>query len=462
MGGYSATQIYTMFQTGPGTTGIYNATDGAATQMSTQDDLNNQIVQLNNKMAAGWSGQASEQAMSGAMPLANAANDATNSLATHQDVMTQQAEAFTTARNSVTNVPSTMPSNTMNEVLAAFGDTQPLDNQISQYASQSQNNVQVYQNYATTSTWTAAEVPTSYGQIPLSNATITVVPPSSTGASGGYASMTSTSAVAGGTQAEREAAMRRLSAAPGASGSTGTSSLETSGAGTGSLDTLNSGGGNVRFPGAPGEPNFNTSPDGFIPTTLEEDLPLGGIPGAAGGRNNNNEDNGPTPPGGGFGPNLSGDLTGGANAPVGGPGGGGVIGGGPGGGGSAQSAMNSLRGGTGLGTGSGASDLTASSRSGIGMASQVGEESMMGGGGFGPGGVPGEEGGMGAGGMGGTGGRRDEDQEHQTASYLQEADPDALFGTDEMTARGSSGNNGYAEISGNMMLAAGDHPRPAS
>ncbi|HEY4023006.1 MAG TPA: hypothetical protein VGM75_30240 [Pseudonocardiaceae bacterium] len=442
MGGYSATQIYTMFQTGPGTTGIYNATDGAATQMSTQDDLNNQIVQLNNKMAAGWSGQASEQAMSGAMPLANAANDATSSLALHQDVMTQQAEAFTTARNSVTNVPSTMPTNTMNEVLAAFGDTQPLDNQISQYASQSHNNVQVYQNYATTSSLTAAEVPQSYGQIPLSNATITVVPPTSTGASGGYASMTSTSAVAGGTQAQREAALRRLSAAPGASGSTGASSLdETSGAGAGTLEVPPGGGVNVGLPGAPNEPNFNTNPDGFIPTALEEDLALGGIPGAA-GRSNNNQDNGPTPPGGGFGPSFSGDLTGGMNAPVGGPGGvgpggvgpGGVVGGGSGGG-SAQNAMNSLRGGTGLGSGSGASDLTASSRSGIGMASQVGEESMLGGGGFGPGGpgggAPGEEGGMGAGGMGG---RRDEDEEHKTASYLQEADPDALFGTDEMTA----------------------------
>ena len=37
------------------------------------------------------------------------------------------------------------------------------------------------------------------------------------------------------------------------------------------------------------------------------------------------------------------------------------------------------------------------------------------------------------GGMG-AGGRREEDGEHKVASYLQEADPDALFGTDEMTA----------------------------
>ena len=194
MGGYTATQIYQMLHSGPGTTGIYHATDGAGTQLSTQDDLNNQIVQLNNKMAASWNGVAADQAQAGAMPLAGAAQDATSSLALHQDVMTQQAEAFTTARNSVTNVPAQMPNNTMNDVLAAFGDTGPLDDQITQYNNSSQNNVQVYQTYAQQSALTEASVPQSYGTIPVSNATITVVPPSSTGASGGYSGMNSIAA----------------------------------------------------------------------------------------------------------------------------------------------------------------------------------------------------------------------------------------------------------------------------
>ncbi|HJP79917.1 MAG TPA: hypothetical protein VJ914_36935 [Pseudonocardiaceae bacterium] len=428
MGGYTATQIYQMLHSGPGTTGIYHATDGAGTQLSTQDDLNNQIVQLNNKMAASWNGVAAEQAQAGAMPLAGAAQDATSSLALHQDVMTQQAEAFTTARNSVTNVPAQMPNNTMNDVLAAFGDTGPLDDQITQYNNSSQNNVQVYQTYAQQSALTEASVPQSYGTIPVSNATITVVPPSSTGASGGYAGMNSIAAVAGGTQAERAEAMRRLTGAPGAN-ATGGANLtdETSGAGSGLIDVPPGGGRGPGFPNAPGEPNFNTNPDGFVPPLVEEEVPLGAIP--AGGRNGNNNDEGNNPAGGPppMGPNsFSGDLNGGLNGPSGG-------GFGPaGGGGSAQSAMESLHGGSGLGSGSGASNLTNSSRSGIGMASQATEESMMGGGGLTPGapGAPGEEGPMG----GGAGGRREEDGEHKAASYLQENDPDALFGTDEMTA----------------------------
>jgi hypothetical protein len=425
MGGYTATQIYQMLHSGPGTTGIYHATDGAGTQLSTQDDLNNQIVQLNNKMASSWNGVAAEQAQAGAMPLAGAAQDATSSLAMHQDVMSQQAEAFTTARNSVTNVPDQMPNNMMNDVLAAFGDSGPLDNQITQYNNASQGNVQVYQTYSQQSTLTAATVPQSYGTIPVSNATITVVPPSSTGSSGGYAGMNSIAAVAGGSAAEREEAMRRISGAPGANGSEGASLTdETSGAGSGLIDAP-PGGRGPGFPNAPGEPNFNTNPDGFVPPLVEEDVPIGAIPGA--GRSGNGKDEeGPGAGPANFGPNFSGDLNGGP----GGMGGTGPFGGG--GGGSAQAAMESLHGGAGLGSGSGASNLTNSSRSGIGMASQATEEAMMGGGGLTPGapGAPGEEGPMG----GGMGGRREEDGEHKAASYLQENDPDALFGTDEMTA----------------------------
>lgn len=412
MAGYSATQIYQMLNSGPGTTGIYHATDGAATQASTQDDLNNQIIQLNQKMSGAWTGHAAEQAQAGAMPLANAAQDATNSLAVHQSVMTGQAEAFTTARNSVTNVPSTMPNNIGNDFLAAFGDTGPLDDQITQYNNASQNNVQVYQNYSAMSSLNADTMPQDYGSIPVSNATITVLPPSSTGASGGYAGMNSVAAIAGGSAAEREEALRRLSAAPGANGGEGATGLdETSGA-IGSTGAPPSGNGTWRLPNEPGEPNIGTNAEGFVPTALEDEELLGGIPGA--GRNRNKDDEAAPPPPN-FNQSFSGDL-----------------GGGPGGG-SAQAAMESLHGGAGLGSGSGASNLTASSRSGIGMASQTAEESMMSGsgGGMGPGGAGmGEEGAMG----GGMGGRREEDSEHKAASYLQEADPDALFGTDEMTA----------------------------
>lgn len=37
-------------------------------------------------------------------------------------------------------------------------------------------------------------------------------------------------------------------------------------------------------------------------------------------------------------------------------------------------------------------------------------------------------------GGGGAGSRKEEDEEHDRPSYLIEADPDATFGTDEITA----------------------------
>lgn len=426
MGSYSATQIYEMFHSGPGTTGMYHATDGAATQMSTQDDLNNQIIQLNSKMSGAWEGEASQAAMSGAVPLANAAQDATNSLATHQNVLSSQADAFTTARNSLNNVPSQMPNNTMNEVLAAFGDSGPLDNQINQYASSSQHNVQVYQNYAQTSTLTADQMPQSYGQIPLSNATITVVAPSSTGSSGGYAAMNSLGVIAGGTEAERQAALAKLRQPPGASGTLGGSPEDSlSGAPNGTIDVPPTGNGGWQLPGGPNETNLRTSINDWTPTptpTVTDEYPPEIGLGPNGSNSTQNEEEKL------HNPNFSGSLN-----PTGGQGGFGPDG--TVGGNSAQNAMNSLRpgSGTGSGLGSGPSDATNSSRSGVGMASQAAEESMLGGGGgLGPAGAPGEEGGMP--GMGGAGGRREEDQEHKSAQYLQEADPDALFGTDEMTA----------------------------
>jgi hypothetical protein len=57
---------------------------------------------------------------------------------------------------------------------------------------------------------------------------------------------------------------------------------------------------------------------------------------------------------------------------------------------------------------------------------------MLGGGPGGPGAAAGEDG-MPMGAAGG-GQRGEDDREHRVAQYLQEADPDALFGTDEMTA----------------------------
>lgn len=134
---------------------------------------------------------------------------------------------------------------------------------------------------------------------------------------------------------------------------------------------------------------------GYDPTQFPGGMPIGGP---------------------GSGPGQGGDRTGGRGLGSGGrPGGGGF---GPGGSGSGG-------GGPGHGPGGGP-------RAGAGALAA--EAAARGGGGAG--GSAGRGAGAGAGGMGGGGGRGQggEDSEHQAPSYLIEADPDAVFGTDEITA----------------------------
>jgi hypothetical protein len=311
-----------------------------------------------------------------------------------------------------------MPTNLGNDLLAVVGDTGPLDNQVSQYNASSQHNVQVYQTYAQTSSATASDMPQVYGQIPVSNATITVVSPSSVGASGARYSAMGVVGGGGGVSSEGEYAASRLTAPPGAGDESGTElSGASEGSGAGTIDVPPGGGGGWNLPGLPNEPNINTNVSGWIPPGETEDPQADLFPGAIGGGNSDDEDNSngkgsPNPP-------FTGNLN---------PGGGF---GGVGGGGGANAA-NSLHAGT-AGSGANSSDITNSSRSGSGIGmNAASEETMMGSGIAGPGGATGEDG-MPMGGMGG-GRRGEEDQEHKAAQYLQEADPDALFGTDEMTA----------------------------
>ena len=119
------------------------------------------------------------------------------------------------------------------------------------------------------------------------------------------------------------------------------------------------------------------------------------------------------PGGGGFGPGF-GNFS---NSPGGGNGAGNGVGGRPGGAGAMEGNGRNGLGTRGMGPGAMEEGFGRGGRGGAGG---------LGGGANGRGGM----GGMGA----GRGGHGDEDEEHQRPSYLLEADPDAVFDTDQMTA----------------------------
>jgi hypothetical protein len=203
---------------------------------------------------------------------------------------------------------------------------------------------------------------------------------------------------------------------PGRGGTSGSGTNGGSGVGVGTgPGTFTSGVG----PGGvgPGSPGFNGG-GGGSPVGVGSDpsggfgMPVGGFGGA------------------GFG---GGGAAGGSGGGSGFGGGGGSTGGAGGSGGSGLGKSGFGPGGSGGAAGDNSSSA-AGARSAAGAAAA--EESALGRGVAGTRGMAGEAGGsgMGAGGMGGGRGQRGkDDEEHKRASFLVEADPDSIFGTDERT-----------------------------
>lgn len=220
------------------------------------------------------------------------------------------------------------------------------------------------------------------------------------------------------------------------------------GGGGGSGSGGGPGGGVPGLPGGPGgtDPSAggggpNPGPGGGPP------LPGGPGPGGLGpgpGGNQNPGGGPPLPFGPGVLPGPDGERGGGRGFGPGtgpgtrgfGPGGGFGTGGGLGSGGGPGSGFGSGSGAGGAGGGSGAGGLAARGGGmggaglGPGGGALAAESAAMRGGAVGAAG----RGGIGMGAVPGGRGRGEEDEEHQRPSFLVEGDPDAVFGTDEMTA----------------------------
>jgi hypothetical protein len=443
---YSAPDIYHRIRGGRGSSGFSASSSVAENQSDLQESINKQVVTLNGKMNAAWQGNASDQAVAGAAPLATASDSASTSLNQASGAMNNQVGAFHSAYNSVVEMPTAAPSNNIgNEIVSAFGVNTPLDQQISNYKSDGQHNVAVYSNYASESSSNAAEMPTDFGSLPNPHPTISVVGASG-GGSGGATFTGSAGPVGGGSGSTGGVDLPRslggggyvptgfnaggdpAGAPPPGPGTSTELSWDLPGGPGGGLP----GGGLGMGPGGSGpgftEPGTFSNggfpngedefPGGGGPNFLDEDgFPIGGLPNGSG----RNQDEGFLPGrlGGANefgGPNGFGGSGPGGFGGAGGSGGSGGFGG-PGGSGGASGTGSASAGGPGNSSGVGATP-------GAEEAALRGPGGMMG--------APGEPGGMGP--MGGGGGRKgEEDKEHKTAEYLQEADPDALFGSDQLT-----------------------------
>ncbi|OQO92372.1 hypothetical protein B1813_09180 [Saccharomonospora piscinae] len=395
MSGMQGDQIYQNFRNAPGTGGMESVADVLVELRRSYQERAQAIKQIQERMQAGWTGDAGAAASAGAGPLTPALHESAENMERTFGSVTSQAAAWNQAANSVEPVPSAPQEPSVWDDITSFGGaSDTFEENLARHNAVAQRNVDVMSRYEA-ATSANQDFPRSYTTLPSSGAAITVA-----------------SAAPGAVSTEMSAAPDVRS---GTSGVTGTPTTSGAAPVNGSAGFTprpgpSSGGGiSPTTPGVPGGGGGGTSPPSTTPGPgLAGTTPVrpGQDPARPGpGRTANPRT--PTGRGGSLSDRAGSRLYGGkpaaGSAPTGGQGGTG-----------ARVGDGAAKGGplgAGRGTGTGA----------VGGAA-LGDAAARG--------AAGGAGGRGAGAPMGAGagrGQGDEDKEHQRAAYLQENDPDEAF-----------------------------------
>lgn len=435
-------QIYENFTQGD-TRNLRSAADRIAELSDAYVERGMGIKSLQSRMASSWTGSAADAANAGAGPLEQAFKETADPLFTTKASVTMQADSFDDSGQTVVPVPPKpdKPNPWTTGLKGAIPIAGPfmVNNDIKNYQegvakheAANQNNVRVMDQYDSVTSSTSSSLPTDYGVLKNDGANVSVKTPGVTppvvippyipvkpGRNGGGDDNDGTDTSGtndngtnqnqnkpGGDQNQNRPGTNEDRPVPPRDRPDGNITTPTrKPPGTGDDDTTRPTGGGKGKPGPTTDiPGRNP---GRVPGDSDKVI---GLPNGPGQNYNSGGGTGPNPPGGTSGRNVPGPNSA-AGRLLGGEGGTGGRAGGPGGSGS---------GGLGAGRGSGMGGL----------------------GGLGGGDLAGGRGGAGRGGTGamgpmGAGGRRadgDDDDEHQRPDYLIEADPDAIFGTDQRTS----------------------------
>ncbi|WP_085939568.1 hypothetical protein [Amycolatopsis azurea] len=435
-------QIYENFTQGD-TRNLRSAADRVAELSDAYVERGMAIKGLQSRMASSWTGSAADAANAGAGPLEQAFKETADPLFTTKASVMAQADSFDDSGQTVVPVPPKpdKPNPWTTGLKGAIPIAGPfmVNNDIKNYQegvakheAANQNNVRVMDQYDSVTSSTRSSLPTDYGVLKNDGANVSVK-------------------VGGGPPPIKPPPVLPPVKPGRNGGGDDNDGTDTSGTDSTGTDRNKPGGDhNQTKPGSTDDRPVNpkdrpvppeiTNPtrkpgpgDTTLPSGGGRGRPGGGtteIPGRNTGRGNGNGDledvvgltnglnqnygpggGGPNQPGGGGGRNVPGPNSA-AGRLLGGEGGTGGRAGGPGGTGSGGLGGGRGSGMGGLGGGMGGADHLAGGRGAAGR----------GGGQMGP---------MGAGGRRADG---EEDDEHQRPDYLIEADPDAIFGTDQRTS----------------------------
>jgi hypothetical protein len=174
MGTMTAQQIYDTFRSATGT-GMWQTAQDAANRLGEDmPTLAADIKRLQGMMNAAWQGAAADVASQGAEPLALEYMNTADGLRRAQDLVGRQTGSFDTAANSVTPVP---PEPTSVDVINAALGAPDMQQQVSNYLSAAQHNVDVYTAYHGASQYNTTNLPMDYGHLAVDNASVTTTEP---------------------------------------------------------------------------------------------------------------------------------------------------------------------------------------------------------------------------------------------------------------------------------------------
>lgn len=405
-------QIYENFRNG-NTAGLRSAATQVQQLSAAYLERAQGIRDLQDRMAKSWTGAAADAAKAGAGPLELAFHDTADPLDMTTASVDMQASSFEDSGHSVVEVPPKpdKPNPWTTGLKAAIpiagpfmaaGDEKSYQDSLNRYNTANETNVRVMDQYNGVTTSTKSVLPTVYGTLEPDGAAISLKTPVAPGHVAPPGAGTPAQ-FGGGSGQGGTSSGGSVVPSGGSGGHTGTSSVtsgghhDTTGGGT----TGTTGGGTTGSTGTAGggttgdittSQGTKTGPSVFPPGTPPS-------PSVDSGRTTGPGGSAVFVPGGPSGQNPSG-----VTDPEGGPGGRGGVAGTTERGAGSRSGYGSM--------GSAAAQEAAAARAAQGRAGAAG----------GP---------MGAGRRRGEG---DEDEEHQRPDYLVEADPDAIFGTDQRTS----------------------------
>ncbi|MYW91159.1 hypothetical protein G3I59_11215 [Amycolatopsis rubida] len=171
-----AAEIYRELTTGSGA-GSLGDTQHAASQLSDQLlGLATRVGTLAAYQSEAWQGEvANEASANSCTPLIETSAEDSARLGAVQAIAHEQMSAFQNAKNSVKPVAAQEPGFTDEEVVALLhGDGQKYTDRVTQWQADSQHNVQVFSGYSATSGSNNGRVPAKYAELRDAGAQITL------------------------------------------------------------------------------------------------------------------------------------------------------------------------------------------------------------------------------------------------------------------------------------------------